>query len=153
MMLKRVFSVETVCGALVVLIALLMSVQVFTRYVLHYPLTWGDELVSLAFTWLSFLGAAVALKHRGHIGLTFLVELCPPGPRRVWIAVIGGVVSCFLGVLVYAGWRMTELVHDQMSAGLEMPMSVFYAALPVSAALMIFHELVHVRSAWKESAA
>lgn len=153
MMLKRLFSVETLCGALVVLIALLMSVQVFTRYVLHYPLTWGDEIVSLAFTWLCFLGAAVALKHRGHIGLNFLVELFPAGPRRVWIALIGAVVSGFLAVLVYAGWRMTELVHDQMSAALEMPMSVFYAALPVSAALMIVHELAHVHSAWKESEA
>lgn len=149
-MLKRIFSVEAVCAVLLLLIALLMSVQVFTRYVLHQPLTWSDEIVSLSFTWLCFLGAAVALKYRGHIGLTFLVELCPQPARRVWIALIGAVVVAFLTVLVVAGWRMTMIVHYQLSAALEMPMSVFYAALPVSAAWMVVHELLHVRAAWRE---
>lgn len=150
-MWKRLLAVEAVCGALLVVIALLMSVQVFTRYVLEQPLTWSDEIISLAFTWLCFLGAAVALKHRGHIGLTFLVEQCPPAPRRVWIAAIGLVVSAFLAVLVHAGWKMTALVHDQLSAALELPMSYFYAALPVSAVLMIVYELAHVVGAWKGS--
>lgn len=150
-MLKRMFSVEAVCAVLLVLIALLMSAQVFTRYVLHHPLTWSDEVVSLAFTWLCFLGAAVALKYRGHIGMSFLVDMCPPGPRRIWIALIGLVVSGFLALLVFAGSQMTLIVHDQLSAAMEIPMSVFYAALPVSAAWMIVHELLHVRAVWKES--
>lgn len=150
-MWKRLLAVEAVCGALLVVIALLMTVQVFTRYVLEQPLTWSDEIISLAFTWLCFLGAAVALKHRGHIGLTFIVELCPPALRRVWIAAIGLVVTGFLAVLVYAGWKMTALVHDQLSAALEMPMSYFYAALPLSAVLMIHYELAHVVAAWRES--
>lgn len=151
-MLKRLLSVEAVCSLLLVIIATLMSVQVFTRYVLHHPLTWSDEIVSLAFTWLCFLGAVVALKYRGHIGLTFVIELLPPAPRRVWIALLGSIVSAFLCVLAYAGVHMTALVHSQMSTALEVPMSIFYAALPVSAALMIYHEIVHVVATWKESA-
>lgn len=151
MMLKRLFSLEAVCGLLVVAITVLMTVQVFTRYVLQYPLTWSDEIISLAFTWLCFLGAVVALKHRGHIGLTFVVEMLPPGPRKVWIAMLGSLVASFLIVLAYAGARMTALVHAQLSAALEWPMSLFYAALPISAVLMIYYELAHVAAVWKES--
>jgi TRAP-type C4-dicarboxylate transport system permease small subunit len=150
-MLKRLFSVEAVCATLLVVLAALMSVQVFTRYVLNYPLTWAEEIVAMSFTWLCFLGAVVALKNRGHIGLTFLAELLPPALRKVWIAMIGLVVTGFLGILVYAGVKMTMLVHFQLSAALEVPMSLFYAALPVSALLMIYHELAHVVAVWKES--
>lgn len=150
-MFKRIFSLEFVAGALLVTIALLMTAQVFQRYVLHAPLTWSDEVVSLAFTWLCFLGAVIALKHRGHIALTFLIDACPPTARRIWIGAIGLAVTGFLCVLAYAGMRMTMIVHYQLSVGLEVPMSVFYAALPVSAVLMTYYELAHVVRAWKES--
>ena len=36
---------------------LLLLANVFYRYVLHDPLTWGDELASILFMWLAMLGA------------------------------------------------------------------------------------------------
>lgn len=151
--LWRIFGLESLCATLLVLVTLTMCVQVFTRYVLAAPFIWADEIVGLGFTWLTFLAAAVALKYRGHIAFTFFVDLFSGRARRVILSLIGSTVLLFLGLVVFTGARMALLVHDQLSAALELPMSVYYTALPVGAALMIGYELAHLVRLWRGSPA
>ena len=148
-LLGRILSIEFVCGALFTVIALLMFVEVFTRYVFAYPLTWSDEVVAIAFTWLCFLSSAVAVKHRGHLAVDFILNKFPAIVQR-WIAIVTGLlVIVFLMLLVFNGYMIMVLVHHQASASMALPMSWVYASLPVSAALMLYYELRHVAAALK----
>ena len=149
---RRLLSIEAVCAALLILLTTTMGAQVVSRYVLAAPFVWADEVVGLAFTWLTFLAAAVTLKHRGHIAFSFFVGLLAPRARRVAHLAIALAVAAFLAGLVILGVRMTLLVHAQLSAALEWPMSVYYAALPVGAAWMLFYEGRHVVALWRGSA-
>src|SRR5437868_1530644 len=63
--------------------------NVVYRYVLHDPLTWGDELASLLFIWLSMLGAVIALRRDEHMRLTTLVARMAPN-RRDFFEALGG---------------------------------------------------------------
>lgn len=147
---RRLFSIEACCAALLVLLTATMCAQVVFRYVLSAPFIWADEVIGLAFTWLTFLAAAVALKHRGHIAFTFFVDRFGSVGQRVVLTGVALAVIGFLGVLVITGVRMTLLVNSQLSASLEWPMSVFYAALPVGAGLMLFYEGRHLLQLWTE---
>ena len=149
---SRLLSIEVVCAALLILLTLTMGAQVVARYLLAAPFIWADEVVGLAFTWLTFLAAAVTLKHHGHIAFTFFIELFDPPVRRVAQTVIALVVVGFLGVLAVMGVRMTLLVHPQLSAALEWPMSVYYAALPVGAVLMLYYTARQVFGLWQVDA-
>lgn len=146
---RRLLSIEAVCAALLTLLTLTMGAQVVSRYLLAAPFIWADEVVGLAFTWLTFLAAAVTLKHHGHIAFTSLIELFDTRVRRVAQTVIALVVAGFLGVLAVMGVRMTLLVHAQLSAALEWPMSVYYAALPVGAVLMLYYAARQVVGLWR----
>lgn len=148
-LLRRAFSIEFVCGVLLTLITILMFIEVFTRYVFSFPLTWSDEVVAIAFTWLCFLSAAIAVKHRGHIAVEFLLKLFPARVQRGITLATGGLVLAFLALLVVTGFKIMALVHHQTSASMEMPLSLTYASLPVSAALMLFYEIRHLAASLK----
>ena len=51
----------------------IVFVSVVFRYVLNSPLTWSEELASLLFAWLTFIGAYVGFRTRSHISIDTLM--------------------------------------------------------------------------------
>ena len=49
-------------------------IQVVMRYVFSMSFLWGEELSLFAFIWSVFLGAAVGVRRRIHLGFDFLPE-------------------------------------------------------------------------------
>jgi len=62
-----------------------MTVLVFSsvvlRYVLNSPVTWSEELASLLFAWLTFVGAYVGFRTHSHIRIDTLTMFLPAGVR------------------------------------------------------------------------
>ncbi len=63
---------------LVLAMALLVFIEVLSRYVLHRPLMVGDEFSAYMFVAIAFLGAAYTWRDRGHVRVTALVSRLPP---------------------------------------------------------------------------
>jgi TRAP-type C4-dicarboxylate transport system permease small subunit len=90
------------------------------------------------------VGAALGMREGGHYGLDIVLKRLP-GPVRSAVGTIAAlVVVAFLAVLFVTGVQETELAAMQYSATLPMRMHWAYLALPVGAALAIFHLIVHV---------
>ena len=68
-------------GVVAVMVAV-VSAQVVARYGFNTGIGWADEVSRLAFVWCVFLGIAVAVRARAHIGITLLADALP--------AVLGG---------------------------------------------------------------
>ena len=67
-LLDRIGMVEQAAGiALILLIVVAITVQVFTRYALGRPIAWVEESATYAFIWMVFVGASVGLKLGRHI--------------------------------------------------------------------------------------
>lgn len=62
--------VEIPAAILVVAEIVILFAGVVSRYVLHAPLVWSDELASMLFLWLAMLGAAVAFRRSEHMRMT-----------------------------------------------------------------------------------
>ncbi len=52
---------------LVCLLILLLSVQVFSRYLLNASIGWTEEISRFVFIWLIFVGAVITTKNRQHL--------------------------------------------------------------------------------------
>ena len=65
------FLAALVLGAAVVLV----SMQVFLRYVFNAPQAWAEEVGRYLFVWSVFLGAAVALAEDRHIRIKKLFNI------------------------------------------------------------------------------
>ena len=64
---------EQATAVLLAAIALIVALEVVSRYILNVSLAWSEEIARHLFIWASFLGAGVALKRGAHIGVDSLV--------------------------------------------------------------------------------
>jgi len=97
-------------ATLLSLIFLMMILQVFCRYALSRALSWPEETSLVFFSWVVFLGASMALKDRGHIGITFLIDLFPVRFRNMIKILIDFMVVFFAGYLLIFGWKLSVFV-------------------------------------------
>src|SRR5918994_5521779 len=78
--------------ALIALFLAIMVVLVFGNVVLRYAfnsgITVSEEVSRWLFVWLTFLGAVVAMREHGHLGVDSLVKRLPPTGAK--LAVLAG---------------------------------------------------------------
>lgn len=82
MMRKKVDKFYTlVIGKIVMAVGAVMvlaiAVQIATRYIPGFSITWTDELARLMFVWYGFLGAALAVPKGVHLGS--IISTASPG--------------------------------------------------------------------------
>ncbi len=114
----------------------IVFVSVLFRYVLNSPLAWTEELASLLFAWLTFVGAYVGSRFRSHIAIDTLVIYLPAGTRRGLARVVDVGVLLLLGVFVWQGIRLTITTWSLEFPAMEISRGYLYASLPVGACLM-----------------
>jgi TRAP-type transport system small permease protein len=120
-------------------IALVVFLQVVFRYLLHQPLFWSEELPRYLLIWMSFLAAALAQKDDAHINIALGLSRLSVRARQVVRIITDLVILGFLGTLVYSGGLVVSITAHHRSTALQLPMGVVYAALPVSALLMMLY--------------
>jgi TRAP-type C4-dicarboxylate transport system permease small subunit len=127
---------------LVAIITVVTFLQVFTRYVTGDPLIWTEEAARYLFVWITLIGGAAAVRGNGHFGLDILRRLFPA--LRVPLGAISMlVVFAFLALLFYTGILETRQAATQLSPGLQVTMHWAFLAIPIGAALALWHVLAH----------
>ena len=143
-MYKKLESAVTVLeNGMVVVLLVVMSVAVFAqvlfRYAMEIPLSWTEELSRYCLIWLTFIGASLALREKGHFALEFLIEKLPAKPRRLAELALLLVIEIFLGMMFYTGLIMLPITALQVSASLRITMDFIYLAIPIGSAFMLVH--------------
>lgn len=118
------------------MMAVIISAEVFFRYVLNSSLYFSEELSRFCFIWAGFLGASLALREGGHIGVTVLVDRLPPAVQRRMLAVARVLVLLLLLVVMVAGASVLPDQWAQQTSTLGFSVFWFYLAVPVGALLM-----------------
>jgi len=117
-----------------------MATEVVRREVFHYSSIWGEEVVRYAFIYLAWIGAASAVRERGHLRIDVIFNYVSPRVKAV-LYIFGDLVMLVIAVLaviwsfetVAVSWKFGSVSH-----GLRVPMVWFLAAVPIGFALMIF---------------
>jgi len=135
---------EYVIAAMMGAMTIVISLQVFTRYVLNDPLTWTEEISRYLMVWVCFLGSAMALKYGEHISVSFIQERLPPRPRRALALGLGLTVLAFFLLATWEGVLMTLQVMDQQAPATWISMAWAYSCIPVGCGFMAIHTLVQL---------
>lgn len=121
-------------------ISVILFAQVAARYTGH-SLSWSEEVGRHLLVAITFLGATVAYKRAGFIGLKgFGARLGPVAERAIVRLLQLLTLSCFL-VVAFFGARYTVTAWEQTTSALQIPMSIPFATIPVSAAVFVLHVL------------
>jgi TRAP-type C4-dicarboxylate transport system permease small subunit len=136
----RVPVSDRILFILMSLIIVILFAQVLFRYVFNQSLSWSEELAKFIFVWLTFLGAAVCIKDRLHIGVEFLVERLPENRKKYLELFRTALTTVFNGALSVIGFCWVREVSGTLSPAMSLPLNlVFYAALPVAAVLSVVY--------------
>ncbi len=133
---------------LVMLLMIVLAVEVTAGVVFRaigYPLVWYDEIASVLLAWLTFYGSALASVKRAHISCPELVEQLPPGAKRALNIAAQVLVVAFFALLAWVGASILPvLATDYLVSLPKVPMSIVQSVIPISAALILIAEVMHL---------
>jgi len=145
---QRLSPADYVLATLLGAAILILAAQVFFRYVLNSSLSWPEELARFVFTWIIFLGAALAIRDGLHIRIDLLVERLPPKIGKRLRAFTSCLVLVFLVMMVILGIDLVWQTRNTYSTALSLPENyVYYASLPVAFLLAVFYAVRKITSA------
>lgn len=130
-------ATRTFIGGLLIVIGIMMLLQVVSRQVLHLPIPWTQEVVLISMVWMTFLGAAVAVRSYGHFVVAMVPELLPYELRRFWMVGVFALMFVLCAFLLIYGGQFAVDGLRRVSYALEISLFWTYLAQPVSAALMM----------------
>ena len=122
--------------ALAIMVALVFG-NVLMRYLFDSGFAAAEEVARLMFVWLIFLGAILALRHHGHLGVAMLQAKLPRPLRRA-CAVLSHLLMLYgLWLFAYGSWAQTVIGMDTYSTVLRYPTAFMAASGLVCSASMI----------------
>jgi TRAP-type C4-dicarboxylate transport system permease small subunit len=116
-----------------------MFIEVVRREMFSYSSIWGEEMVRYSFIYLAWIGAAAAVKERGHIRIDVIMNYVPPRVKAV-LYIFGDVVMFIVALIalywsweaVHTSWRFGSVTH-----GLRISQTWFLFAVPFGFGLVM----------------
>lgn len=139
--------VETLLGhaedaigmAAVALLAAVVNLQIFSRYIFHSPFMWVEEIARLLLIWMTFIGAAALTRQGGDLAVDTFVEMLPPAFRRAARMVRDAVMVVLFLFVATQGRALAEAVRGMPMVATELPTSLLAWPLVAGGLLTAFH--------------
>ena len=122
--------------------AIVILLQVFLRYVVKASLPWSEELARYLMVWIGMMGASLAMAEGRHVGVTILVDRARGVTKTLLMAVALLLILGFLCLMLTQGVVLTGNIWLQRSPAMNLPMVIPYAAVPLGALFMIIQTLL-----------
>lgn len=104
---------------LVVISLVAMVIMVFGNVVLRYAFNSGilvsEEMSRYCFIWLTYIGAMIAMRERGHLGVDTLVKHLPVAGKKACLLVSESLMLLCNALFVIGTWKMHELQVSNVS--------------------------------------
>ena len=105
-------------------IALVMILQVVTRYVFNYSMSWSDELVRFFLVWSCFLSVSFCVKKRISIKIDSLLHALPE-KGKPWLRAVRHLIILIFSILMIpfaVTFIRQAMASGATSAAMEIPM-------------------------------
>ncbi len=140
--------------AILVLFPLMVTVVLLAtiaRYFQFFTMFWGEELARYTMVYLGYIGMALAMKRRAHIGVTALTGMAQSkSAKKTVLAVQTAIILAFCAIISFFLFSLIakQLVIGQTSPALELPIWVPYAAVPLGMILLAVRTCQVFRADW-----
>ncbi|WP_319406854.1 TRAP transporter small permease [uncultured Desulfosarcina sp.] len=119
----------------------IISAQVWYRFILNDPLSWSEEAGRYLFVWISFMGAAAGVRYQVHLGIDLMDKLLSPGVYRWVVVLVNLIIQIFLLMIIYWGFKILGIIQFQESPSMHISMRYPYMAVPVGGIFMLINSL------------
>jgi TRAP-type C4-dicarboxylate transport system permease small subunit len=131
--------------AVFVALTLILTANVFVRYVPVMSLHWLDEIVEMLFAALVFYGAAAVWILKGHFSAGDWIGKRLKNPRaKSALRLLIDLISFFF-IAVFLRYSLNLVMRSlEVTAVFQIPKKILYSCMPVSAGLMALYSLKFV---------
>jgi C4-dicarboxylate transporter DctQ subunit len=141
---RKVLNGAIITGTAIVVISTFL--QVVFRYFFNYSLAWTDETARYAFVWITFLGAAVALKEHKHVAVNYFESKFLSIKYRYILHIVRLIVIIwFLVLMIKYGVSLAVKVYPDLSPAMEITMTIPYLGVPAGGCAILYYVL---RNLW-----
>lgn len=133
--LDEIISIFALTGIIIV-----VSANVFFRFILNAPIPWAEEISLGLFVWLTFVGASVVMKTNDHISVDYFVRKLPVRffilSQKLRIGLL-----FFITLVVFIIWGLTLALQSTWSITPVLGINYLwvYLAAPVGGTLCLWH--------------
>lgn len=128
--------------ALFWILAGVVFLQFFTRYVLNNSIAWTEEIARYLLIGVTFIGSVMATRKHSHIAVEFLYRWVPRSGRRVAQTLLDLVTTSFFIVLAILTSQIAARTNSAM-VSINFPKSTVYWIVCASFALMALYSAWH----------
>lgn len=138
-MINRILE-AVIAGLLAATVVVAFTAVIF-RYALGSALSWSFEVSLALLTYITFLGAYLALRKGAHLKVDLLVKRLPRLPQGIIFLLNQGLIATIGWIMAWYGGRQMLHFADQNTTVLEISTAWYYAAVPLVGALMMLDAL------------
>lgn len=120
------------------ILAGVVFLQFFTRYVLNDSMAWTEEIARYLLIWVTFIGAATAVRRGTHIGVEAVLHFLPARAATGLRFVIDIITVGFIALLFWFSITITERMQIQTMTVTDWPMSIVYGGVAFGCFLMLY---------------
>lgn len=131
-------------GTCLVAMTLVIAWLVFGRYVLNATPSWAEALSVVLMSWFIFLGAAVGVREKTHLGFDVLLYVLPPGGKQVLRMIADLAVFGFGIGMVWFGLELAVGTWDATRPTLGIPDGASYIPLVIGGMLVCLFTLTRI---------
>ena len=122
---------EAVAGLVLAVVFLSVVWGVIARYIAPQPAVWSNELATIGFAWLIFLGAAAGAKRGLHVGVDLVTARLPKKVQRWLAAGVNLFLALALAYIVFLSIKIGLASLDRPTPVLRLPTTVIHAAVAI----------------------
>jgi len=129
-----------------VLLTILVSANVFVRFVPVISLHWFDEIIELVYAYLVFYGSAALWITREHFSVGDWLSprlFGRTAARHAYRIVIEALVLVFALIFFSYSYRLTALAQDVTNV-FAIPKGFLYSCMPVAGAIMVVYSVRNI---------
>ena len=134
---------NVVVVALFAIVVVVVSAQVFSRYVVHVSIRWADELSRFAFVWLIYIGGAVTIRDGRNVCFDLFLEAQKGKKWKIMFTVVTAISLLFLILMTYFGVLVCKVEMSETSPIMHWPMHIVTLAIPLGGVLMMLEEVCY----------
>lgn len=120
------------------ILAVVVFLQFFTRYVLNDSLAWTEEVARYLLILVCFLGSITATRRGSHIMLEFLMRVVPPVFAKGLTLLSQTITLGFFGAMTWIGIELTQKTRQKMIS-LPIPKAWIYTICVIALGIMTFY--------------
>jgi TRAP-type C4-dicarboxylate transport system permease small subunit len=130
---------EFLIGISLMVMLAIVFLNAISRYLINLDMASAQEIVTSLFPWVTFLGGAVAIKRKGHVGLSLLTDRFPEGLRKYMPLFSAFCIIVLFGIIFFLGSEMVmfEKETHQRTPALELPTWIIELSIPLGSLAIV----------------